>query len=183
PGASELAHPEDQLAAQVARFAHSVGGRRLSERIFDDGGERNHALDDQRRDPVEMLAVAVDLRPQRRDVGTWRGRGARARGDGREPPAGAQHREALQGDVSAHRVEDRIAAGNELGEVLRAVVDRLVRAERAHVVVVRRARGRDDARAEVPGERVVTTASSADRKSTRLKYSLVKISYDDFCLK
>src|SRR5882762_10717830 len=148
-----LAHPEDQLAAQVARFAYAVGGCRLGERIFGDGGERNHALHDQRRDPVEMWTVAVDFRSQRRGVGTWRGRSARAVGDGREAPAGTKDREALQGDVSAHRVEDRIAAGNELREVLRAVVDRLVRAERAHVVVVRRARGRDDARADVPSER------------------------------
>src|SRR6266850_7706360 len=100
-----------------------------------------------------MCPVAVDLRAQRRDVGTRRGRSASARGDGREAPAGTKDSEALERDVSAHGVEHRVAAGNELGEVLRAVVDRLVRAELAHVVVVRRARGRDDARAEMPGER------------------------------
>src|SRR5438477_4100996 len=149
----KLTHPEDELAAQVTRLAHSVGGCRLGERIFDDGGERNQPWHHQRRDPVEMRAVAVDLRPQRLGVGTRRGRSARARGDGREAPAGTKDREALQRDVSAHRVEDRVAAGNELREVLRAVVERLVRAEPAHIAVVRRARGRDDARAEEPRER------------------------------
>jgi len=74
-------------------------------------------------------------------------------GRGEAGALGTKDREALQGDVAAHRVEDRVAAGNELREVLRAVVDRLVRAERAHVAVVRRARGRDDARAEEPRER------------------------------
>ena len=70
----------------------------------------------------------------------------------RRPP-GPQHREAPFGDVAAHRIEHRVAVRNQLGEVLRAVVDHLVRAERAHVVVVRRARRRDHARAEVLGER------------------------------
>src|SRR2546425_4590555 len=100
-----------------------------------------------------MRTVAVDLRPQRRGVGARRGWNGRTRGDAREAPAGTKDREALQRDVSAHGVEDRVAAGNQLREVLRAVVDRLVRASCAHVVVVRRARGRDDARAEMPGER------------------------------
>ncbi len=70
-------------------------------------------------------------------------------GDERGAAARLQHGERSLRDVAADRVEDRIAILDDLGEVDGVVVDDLVGADLAQVVVVGCARGGDDARAEM----------------------------------
>jgi hypothetical protein len=55
---------QHQLAAQMARFAHAVGGGCVRERILMDCWQRHDALRDERGDALEAAAVAVDSRPQ-----------------------------------------------------------------------------------------------------------------------
>ncbi len=64
-------------------------------------------------------------------------------------PPGLQNGKRALRHVAADGVEHRVAARNHLREILGVVVDGLVGAEALHVVVVRLARRRDDARADV----------------------------------
>ena len=102
-------------------------------------------------DPLQMRPVAADRGPQRRDVAPRRRRRLRARRDERRPAARLQHGERLLRDLAADRIEHAIDARHGLAEILRAIVDDLVRAELANIVVVGSTRRRDHPRADMLG--------------------------------
>ena len=67
-------------------------------------------------------------------------------------PARLEHREGFLRHLAADGIEDGVAIGHDLREIAGIVVDDLVGAEAAHIVAVRRARGRDHAGADMLGQ-------------------------------
>src|SRR3954470_18195137 len=59
-----LARPQDELAAQMARFTDAMRLGHLGERVFNDVRQRYGALRDQLGDAIQPAAVTIDLRPQ-----------------------------------------------------------------------------------------------------------------------
>src|SRR3954470_5831590 len=59
-----LARPQDELAAQMARFTDAMCLGHLGERVLNDVRQRYGALRDQLGDAIQPAAVTIDLRPQ-----------------------------------------------------------------------------------------------------------------------
>ena len=100
-----------------------------------------------------MRTVPIHLRPQRLHIRSRRRWRRPSHSHRSETAAGLEDRKTARGDVAADGIEYRVNALHDFGEVLRAVVDHLVGAELAHIVMVRRARGGNNAGAEVLCER------------------------------
>ncbi len=158
----------------MTRLAQSMRVDRLRQAIelyFRDAyGSRLNQL----CDALERAAAALNRRPQRGHVaaiGLWR---LRAGGDERGAAARLEHGERALCHVSPDGIEDGVATGRHLREILRVVVDDLVRSETTHIVAVRRTRGRDDAGTdmfrELNGEAGDTTRAALDEdRLTRLE--------------
>jgi len=99
-----------------------------------------------------MGAVAGDARAQYLDILAARLKAGRGRGDEDQPSARLQHVIGTHLNLAADRVEHDIAIGYGSGEILRVVIDDPVGAELADVIVIAGAGGRDDGRADMPGE-------------------------------
>ena len=97
----------------------------------------------------EMLPIASDARPQRDDIATIWLRRLWAGGNERRAAARLQHGERSLRDISTDGFENRVAVAHDLGKIHGIVIDDLIGADLAQVVMVRRAGGRDDACAEV----------------------------------
>src|SRR6185503_8058148 len=117
---------KNQLAAQVAAFADPVRSRRFGQREGLDLRQAQRAAGQQLQDPLEVAAPAIDVGAKRVAGRPGAGR------DRSDAAAGAQDGEAALRDIAADGVEHCVAAGDNLGEILRAVVDELVRAKAAH---------------------------------------------------
>jgi hypothetical protein len=68
------------------------------------------------------------------------------------PTARLEHREGALRHVAADRVEDGVAIGHNLSEIFGVVVDDFIRAEAAHIVMVRRARSCNHTGADMLGK-------------------------------
>ena len=97
-------------------------------------------------------AGALDRRPERGDIVARGLRRLCPRGDEGRASARLEHRERALRHVAADGVEDGVAIARGLREIPRVVVDDFIGAEPAHVIVVRRTRGRDHVGADMLGE-------------------------------
>src|SRR5664280_998826 len=92
-----------------------------------------------------MLASTSNRGPERRHIialGLWRLRAGSNEGGA---TARLEHREGFLRHVSADSIEDGVATGHNLSEIMCVVVDDLIGSELADIVTVRRARRRDHA--------------------------------------
>ena len=100
----------------------------------------------------EMPASASNGWSQRRHISTlwfWR---LRPRSDEGRTAAWFEHREGPLRNVAPDRVENSVAIGDSLGEILGVVVDDFIGAEAFHICMVRRTRGRDHTSSDMLGK-------------------------------
>src|SRR3984957_6308878 len=111
--------------------------RRVAEFVARDGRRPYCAEIEQRQHPLQMGAIARDIRAQCLHILTgW----LEARWRRRDPDQAStrlQHGVATGTNGAAHRVEHNIAVGNHLAEILDVIIDHSIRTETTHVVVVR----------------------------------------------
>src|SRR5664280_3142604 len=96
-----------------------------------------------------MLASTSNRGPERRHIiaiGLWR---LRTRSNEGGATARLEHREGFLRNVATDSIEDGVATGHNLSEILRVVVDDLIGSELADIVTVRRARRRDHTGADM----------------------------------
>src|ERR1039458_6088147 len=96
-----------------------------------------------------MLASTSNWRPERRHIiaiGLWR---LRAGSNESGATARLEYREGFLRHISADGIEDGVATGYNLSEILCVVVDDLIGSEVADIVTVRRARRRDHTGADM----------------------------------
>src|SRR5215510_508447 len=85
-------------------------------------------------------------------VGTLRCWRLRTRSDEGRTAARFEHREGPLRNVASDRVENSVAIGDGLREILGLVVHDFIRAELSHICMVRRTRGRDHASPDMLGK-------------------------------
>src|SRR5947207_6828800 len=164
PTPPDLAHHQHELALQMAAFADAVRLGRLGERVTGDRRRPNGARLVKRLHAFEMGAVARDTRAQDLDIRARRLKAGRRGRNPNKPAAGLQDLVGAHLHLAADRVEDDIAAGDGFREILLLVIDDPVGAERADIIVVAGAGGRDDGRTDMLGEldrKTGNTASAA----------------------
>src|SRR6266511_6305552 len=100
----------------------------------------------------ERPAGAADRRPQRDYVIACRLRRVRSGSDKGRPTTRLEHRERALRNVPADGVENGVAVPHGLSEIDHVVVDDFIGSEAAHIIMIRRVRGRDHTGADMLGE-------------------------------
>src|SRR5215472_17445447 len=96
---------------------------RVGEFISDDRWRADCTGIEKREYPLEMSAVAYDVRPQGFDVSAGRSKPVRCRSNPDQSPARPQDRVAPRPDIAADRIEHHVAVGSRGGKILAIVVD------------------------------------------------------------
>ena len=133
----------------MAGLAYPLRGHGFAEPIAGHVRRPHGPSRDQRHDALEMGPIASDAGPQGNDVAAVRLWRLCAGGDKGRPAARFQHRERPLRDISADGIEDGVAVSHGPGEIHRIVVDDLIGADLAKIIMVRRACGRDHARTQI----------------------------------
>ena len=129
-----------------------MGIRRLGQTIELDLRDTYGSRLEQFDDAFERSAGAADRWPQRDDVIACRFWRLRPGSDKGRPTAWLEHGERTLRDVPADGVENRVAIPHGLSEIDHVVVNDFIGSEAAHIIMIRRARGRDHAGADMLGE-------------------------------
>src|SRR6266513_701479 len=161
PHSPDLAHYQDERALEMAAFADAVRLGRLGERVTGDRGRPNGAGLVKLLHAFEMGAVARDARTQQLDIGARRLKAGRRGRNPDQPAAGFQDLVGAHLHLAADRVEYDIAARDGFGEILLLIVDDPLGAERANIIVIASAGGRDDGRTDMLGELDRKTGNAA----------------------
>src|SRR6516164_121360 len=133
----------------VAGFAYLVCSRGFAELVECHFWRTDSSYRNQRHDAFEMSPITSDTGPQSNDIAAVRLWCLCSRGNKSRPAAWFQYNKGPLRNISADRIEHRVAVSDDLREIHRIVIDDLVGTNFAQIIMVRRACGRDHVRAQM----------------------------------